>query len=116
MAAFDVVGINFQLRFRINMRSVAEQQGVALLVSLRFLGVLRHVNTAAEYAGSAVRSNPLEHFVTSAIARNMPDIGRKVDMLSRAAQSQPVGMVLGSAPFQRDMLIAPDQPTLQSHL
>ena len=45
----------------------------------------------------------------------MPDIGRKVDMLSRAAQHQPVGMVLGSAPFQRDMLIAPDQPTLQSH-
>ena len=82
MAAFDVVGIDFELGLGVDCRARAEHQITAELVRVGLLCARADRYAALKGAMGASGCHPFEHFVGLAPWRRMVDRGQNVRFLT----------------------------------
>ena len=74
MGAFDVVGVDLELRLRIDLRRVCKQKVVARLVGRDCAGVFVYGDLTAENAATAFSDNASKPLLTSRVSGAMIDM------------------------------------------
>ena len=73
MAAFHIVGVNFELRAGENMRGVGKLQVAIVLRRIGSLGIARYINHSGESTGRLVRRNTVDNLAAATIGYQMID-------------------------------------------
>src|SRR5260370_18469951 len=92
MAAFDIVGIDFELRFGVNCRARAQHQVTAGLMGVALLRAGTHLNAALKGAVGPPRGYPFEYFAGLAARPHVVDGRQKDRLLTARRQTGPVDM------------------------
>ena len=90
VGTFDVVCINFQLRFGIDDRVFRKQQRFVGLFGIRFLGVLMDEDFAVENSLGFAVQNPLVQLMAGAMRPGVVDARVIIDQLFAGAHEQAV--------------------------
>src|SRR5574342_425346 len=81
MSAFNVVGINLQLRLAVYGRAFGEQQVLIALPSIRFLRVFSHNDAPVENRRRSIIEDALVKLAAVAVRLDMIDHRVVIDML-----------------------------------
>ena len=90
MGAFDVIGIDLELRFGIDFRVSGQQQIAVRLAGIGLLGAGVNMNTAIEYPVGTPVQDPLVVFLAAPVRVAVLNIGADIDVLASIGQEQPI--------------------------
>jgi len=99
MAAFNVVGVNFQLRLSIH-HSVSDSSKFLLTARVGFLRVFVHDDLAVEYSVRGAVQNPLIELEASGVRLQVIDFRKVIDMLLVVGQVKTIEHAFCTSPFK----------------
>ena len=96
MGAFHVVGVNFKLRFGIDLRIVRKQKVAVGLLGVRFLRVFMDNDASVENAVSVIVEDSVVKLAAATAGAGVLDQHVIVEMLSPVADEEPIDQAFAS--------------------
>ena len=115
MRALHVVGVDLELRLRLDLGVVAEQQVLAGLVGVGLLRVLVDVDVSGEDAGRAVVQDALVELVALAVRLSVLHPGVVVHVLRALREEEAVERAQAVFRQQRDRQVVAHQTAAEGH-
>jgi hypothetical protein len=113
VAAFHVVGVDFELGLGVDRRARAQHEVAAELVRIDLLGTRPNRDAALKGAVGAPRGNSLENFASFAARCHVVDRGDDVCLLATRQHKGAVERALGRLPLAPHDHLVPHCPAAQ---